>query len=69
MMAESVSFSDQVRRAARELGFDAAAIARGGPDVRLEADAARWEAFIAAGMQGEMGWLADHRQRARAARR
>jgi len=61
MTAERVSFSDQVRRAARDLAFDAVAIARAGPDVLLEKDTARWEAFIASGMQGEMGWLGAHR--------
>ncbi|HEY8086787.1 MAG TPA: tRNA epoxyqueuosine(34) reductase QueG, partial [Polyangiaceae bacterium] len=56
-----VSFSDQVRRAARDLGFDAVAFARCGPDVRLDEEMARWDAFIAAGMAGEMTWLGDHR--------
>jgi len=60
-MAERVSFSDQVRRAARELAFDDVAIARAGPGVFLEKDTARWEAFIGSGMQGEMGWLGAHR--------
>jgi epoxyqueuosine reductase len=62
MASASVSFSDQVRHAARELGFDAVAIARAGPGAHLEQDTARWEAFTAAGMQGEMGWLAQHRE-------
>src|ERR1700679_3209179 len=61
MTTERVSFSDQVRRAAHDLAFDAVAIARAGPEVRLEQDTARWEAFIASGMQGEMGWLGAHR--------
>jgi epoxyqueuosine reductase len=59
-MHPRVSFSDQVRHAARDLGFDAVAIARCGPGVRLDDDVARWEAFVAAGMAGEMTWLADH---------
>jgi epoxyqueuosine reductase len=62
MAAERVSFSDHVKRAARALAFDAVGIARAGPDVRLEQDAARWDAFTAAGMHGEMGWLARHRE-------
>jgi epoxyqueuosine reductase len=62
MAGERVSFSDQVRQAARELSFDAVAIARAGPGVRLEQDTARWDAFIAAGMHGEMGWLSAHRE-------
>src|ERR1700679_3609941 len=61
MTTERVSFSDQVRRAAHDLAFDAVAIARAGPDVRLEDDTARWEAFIAARMPGEMWWLGAHR--------
>jgi epoxyqueuosine reductase len=59
-MGDRVSFSDQVRRAARELGFHAAAFARCGPDVRLDQDVARWEAFVTGGMHGEMEWLARH---------
>jgi epoxyqueuosine reductase len=62
MAAERVSFSDHVKRAARALAFDAVGIARAGPGVRLEQDAARWDAFTAAGMHGEMGWLARHRE-------
>jgi len=62
MAAGSVSFSDQVRHAARDLAFDAVAIARAGPDVRLDKDTERWEAFIASGMQGQMGWLGAHRE-------
>jgi epoxyqueuosine reductase len=64
-----VSFSDQdagctalgerVRAKARELGFDAVAVARA--DVSLERDVARYEEFVAAGMHGEMTWLARHR--------
>jgi epoxyqueuosine reductase len=61
MVGERVSFSDQVRQAARDLAFDAVAIARAGPEVRLEQDTARWDAFIDAGMQGEMAWLSAHR--------
>ena len=61
MAEERVSFSDQVKRVARALAFDAVGIARVGPDVKLERDVARWEAFTAAGMHGEMGWLAQHR--------
>ena len=61
MVAERVSFSDQVRRASRDLGFDAVAIARAGPEVVLERDTARWDAFIGAGMQGEMTWLGENR--------
>jgi len=61
MPEERVSFSDQVRTAARELAFDAVAFARAGPEVRLEQDTARWDAFIAAGMHGEVDWLRAHR--------
>jgi epoxyqueuosine reductase len=58
MSVERVSFSDQVRAFARILAFDAVGITRA--DVRLEQDAARYETFIASGMHGEMGWLADN---------
>ena len=58
MSPPRVSFSDQIRAAARTLAFDAVGFARA--DVRLEQDAARYDAFIAAGMHGEMGWLADN---------
>lgn len=42
---------------ARRLGFDAVGVARA--DVPLDADFARYEAFVADGMHGEMGWLAE----------
>jgi epoxyqueuosine reductase len=57
-----VSFSDQVKRVARQLAFDAVGIARAGPDVTLDEDVARWEAFTSAGMHGEMAWLARNRE-------
>jgi epoxyqueuosine reductase len=41
---------------ARRLGFEAVAFARA--DVPLDADYARYEAFVASGKHGEMGWLA-----------
>ena len=53
-----VSFSDQIRAFARALAFDLVGFARA--DLRLEQDVARYEAFVASGMHGEMGWLADH---------
>jgi epoxyqueuosine reductase len=69
MMWPDVSFSDhdararglgvRVRAKARELGFDAVGIARA--DVSLDRDVERYEAFVGAGMHGEMGWLARHR--------
>src|SRR5258708_39614041 len=66
---DRVSFSDQprlpsergriltarVHAEARRLGFDAVAIARA--DVSLDRDIERYEAFIGAGMHGEMAWL------------
>lgn len=42
---------------ARRLGFDVVGFARA--DVPLEQDFARYEAFLARGMQGEMSWLAQ----------
>lgn len=69
MTQPGVSFSDhdaaasalgeRVRAKARELGFDTVAVARA--DVSLERDVERYEAFVAAGMHGEMSWLARHR--------
>lgn len=46
----------KIRAKALEIGFDAVGFAPAhlGPEVR-----ARLDAFLAAGMQGEMGWLAD----------
>ena len=58
MALSRVSFSDQVRTEARRLGFDAVGITHAN---RLDRDFARYEAFIDAGMHGEMGWLARHR--------
>jgi epoxyqueuosine reductase len=48
----------RVRAHARALGFDAVAIARA--DVSLDRDIERYDAFVAAGMHGEMHWLAGH---------
>jgi epoxyqueuosine reductase len=47
-----------VERTARGLGFDAVAIARA--DLPLEADYERYRSFLADGMHGEMGWLAEY---------
>jgi epoxyqueuosine reductase len=58
MAADGVSFSDQVRAAARALGFEAVGIARA--SMRLDRDFARYLAFLQQGMHGEMGWLAEH---------
>jgi epoxyqueuosine reductase len=55
---ERESASARVRARAGALGFDAVAIARVGEGI--EADFGRYEAFVAAGMQGEMGWLAKY---------
>ena len=48
--------TSRVREAARALGFDAVGIARA--DEPLDTDFARYEAFVADGMHGEMRWLA-----------
>lgn len=45
---------------ARRLGFDAVGIARA--DVPLDEDFERYEAFVDAGMHGEMKWLAGARE-------
>jgi epoxyqueuosine reductase len=67
-MEPGVSFSDhdaaarslghKVRAMARALGFDAVGVARA--DVSLDGDIERYRAFVAAGMHGEMAWLAHH---------
>jgi epoxyqueuosine reductase len=56
--AGATALGERVRAKARELGFDAVAVARA--DVSLERDVARYEEFVAAGMHGEMTWLARH---------
>ena len=50
------SLDARVRAVARGLGFDAVGIARA--DEPLDADFERYRAFLGAGMQGEMTWLA-----------
>jgi epoxyqueuosine reductase len=66
MSAQRVSFSDhpeelaaRVRDEARSLGFDAVGFARA--DVSLDRDVERYDAFVSAGMHGEMDWLAQNR--------
>jgi epoxyqueuosine reductase len=55
-----MTFESAVRRKARELGFDTVGIARA--DEPLDADYARYEAFVDAGMHGSMGYLAEARE-------
>jgi epoxyqueuosine reductase len=56
------SVGERVRAEARALGFDAVAIARVGAGEGIARDFERYEAFVAAGMQGDMGWLARYRE-------
>jgi epoxyqueuosine reductase len=49
-----------VRDKARALGFDAVGIARANEP--LEVDHERYEAFVDAGMHGDMDWLAENRE-------
>jgi len=49
----------RVRAEAFALGFHAVGFARA--DVALNEDIARYDAFVADGMYGEMSWLAQHR--------
>jgi epoxyqueuosine reductase len=56
---EAEALGDRVRAKARELGFDAVGIARA--DVSLDRDIERYDSFVGAGMHGDMGWLAQHR--------
>jgi epoxyqueuosine reductase len=58
MASARVSFSDQIQIAARRLGFDAVGITHA--NAPLDRDFPRYRAFIEAGMQGEMDWLARH---------
>ena len=54
-----VGLKERIVTEARRLGFDAVAIARA--DLPLEADFARYEAFVEQGMHGAMEWLARPR--------
>jgi epoxyqueuosine reductase len=51
---------ERITAEARRLGFEAVGIARA--DVPLEDDFTRYEAFLDAGMHGEMAWLASPRE-------
>ena len=53
------ALGEKVRIRARELGFDAVGVARA--DLSLDQDIDRYDAFVGAGMHGEMAWLARHR--------
>jgi epoxyqueuosine reductase len=55
-----VSAKEQIVAEARRLGFDAVGVARA--DLPLEADFARYEAFVDTGMHGGMAWLAASRE-------
>jgi epoxyqueuosine reductase len=57
-MVTSGSVRDAVVGEAKRLGFEAVGIARA--DAPLDADYARYRAFIDHGMHGEMGWLAEN---------
>ncbi|HEV3189761.1 MAG TPA: tRNA epoxyqueuosine(34) reductase QueG [Polyangiaceae bacterium] len=59
-MPHGEGLTERVRAFALKLGFDAVGIARA--DRELGEDIARYDAFVEAGMQGEMGWLAKHRE-------
>ena len=48
---------ERIAAEARRLGFDAVGVARA--DLPLDADFARYRAFVDAGRHGEMGWLAE----------
>jgi len=58
-MPHGEGLAERVRAFALKLGFDAVGIARA--DRELDQDIARYDLFVEAGMQGEMGWLAKHR--------
>ena len=54
----ATELTKQVRDRARELGFDAVGIADA--TVPLAEDHERYRAFLSEGMNGEMGYLAEH---------
>jgi epoxyqueuosine reductase len=56
---DPTTMARRVRAYALELGFHAVGIARA--DLALDQDIARYDAFVATGMHGEMSWLAAHR--------
>jgi epoxyqueuosine reductase len=55
-----VSPKERIVAEARRLGFDAVGVARA--DVPLDADFARYEAFVEEGMHGGMTWLGTSRE-------
>ena len=56
----SISVRERIVAEAERLGFERVAFARA--DVPLDADFARYEAFVEAGKHGEMSWLASNRE-------
>ena len=56
MASLPIAAAAEIRAKAASLGFDAVGIARAEPGGQ---DAARLQAFLAAGSQGTMGWLAE----------
>jgi epoxyqueuosine reductase len=59
LAADPASLARRVRAEAHRLGFHAVGMARA--DVALDKDIARYDAFVTAGMHGEMSWLSKHR--------
>jgi epoxyqueuosine reductase len=57
--ADPASLARRVRTEAHRLGFHAVGMARA--DMALDQDIARYDAFVTAGMHGEMSWLSKHR--------
>jgi len=60
LAADPASLARRVRAEALRLGFHAVGMARA--DVALDQDIARYDAFVTAGMHGEMSWLSKHRE-------
>ncbi len=56
--SDAASAKARVLARARELGFDAVAVARA--STPIDADFERYQAFVAGGMHGDMGFLAEH---------
>jgi epoxyqueuosine reductase len=62
--SQAASPAARIAHEAERLGFDVVGIARA--DVPLDVEHARYEAFVSAGMHGDMSWLADHAETRRA---
>src|SRR4051812_34766607 len=58
MRLNMVTPKEAIVAEAKRLGFESVGVARA--DLPLDADYARYRAFVDRGMHGEMGWLAEN---------